>query len=155
MKKLILAVLVLPVLTAVAQRTTRTRLQNVAADVQPAQTECNVIAAPSPQYVSVNGYDKPLRSRRETFFVTNNGNAPIEGIAFTITYFDNNNRQLHAASHNVSVQIPPTETRQVNIKSWDSQQSFYYTRSTAPARAEQATPYDVKITVDSIFCAAK
>lgn len=155
MKKLIIAAIALLAVSAAAQRTTRARLQNGAADAQPAPAECTVIAAPSPQYVSVSGYDKPLRSRRETFFVTNNGDTPIEGIAFTINYFDSNNRQLHAASHNVSVQIPPSETRQVNIKSWDSQQSFYYTRSTAPARADQATPYDVKITVDSIFCAAK
>ena len=58
---------------------------------------------------------------------------------------------LHSASHNVGADIPAGETRQMSIPSWDKQFSFYYRRSTTSQRAEQATPYDVSIKVDTLF----
>lgn len=146
------AIVLATAITAAAQTTTRQRLRTA----QPAAasatiTAVDTIARPEPHIVDVNGYDKPLRSRRETFFVTNNSRRDLRGLAFTITYYDSARRMLHSASHNVGADIPAGETRQMSIPSWDKQFNFYYRRSATSQRAEQATPYDVSIKVDTLF----
>ncbi|MBD5220244.1 MAG: hypothetical protein HDS72_08470 [Bacteroidales bacterium] len=156
MKKAFYLLAVLISLGAMAQNTTRRNLQPAPAQAatqssQAAGPTYDTIAAPRAHLLDINGYDKPLRSRRETFFVTNNTTAPVASIAFTINYLDTSGRQLHSASQRVGVDIPAGETRQVSLRSWDEQQAFYYTRSAVPTRAAQATPYDVTITVDTIF----
>ncbi len=113
----------------------------------------DTIAAPGIDRVEVKGYDKPLRSRRETFFTTNTGTATIRRIAFTISYYDLDKHLLHRASHNVGADIPPGETRMIGVRSWDVQQAFYYTRSTVGHKSAKATPYDVEIAVDTVFTA--
>ncbi len=146
------AIVLATALTAAAQTTTRQRLRTAQAAAAAAPlTAVDTLARPEPHIVDVNGYDKPLRSRRETFFVTNNSRRDLRGIAFTITYYDSARRMLHSASHNVGADIPAGETRQMSIPSWDKQFNFYYRRSTTSQRAEQATPYDVSIKVDTLF----
>lgn len=161
MKKIPLALLLLAALTgATAQRTTRTGLRPAPAEasqspaVAPAAST-DTIVSPGRSVADVNGYDKPLRSRRETFFVTNHGSSAVEAVAFTIKYYDTRQRMLHSASHNVKIEIPPSETRQVSVRSWDPQFNFYYSRSAVPQRAQQATPYDVAITIDTLFTASQ
>ena len=152
MKKLLIlaAVLVLAsVLTA--QRTTRRSLKAEPKSIENASAPVDTVLSPDEHTVDINGYDKPLRSRRETFFATNNSERHLEGVAFTITYLDRAGRQLHKATHNLAADIPPAETRQLSYRSWDEQQAFYYIRSAVPERAQQATPYDVRITIDTLF----
>ncbi len=140
---------------AMAQRTTRKGLKpapaTTATAAETVASSLDTLAAPEPHQVDINGYDKPLRSRRETFFATNNSGRDIAGLAFTIKYFDSQQRMLHSASHNIAIDIPAGETRQASVKSWDPQFNFYYVRSTVPQRVQQATPYDVTLTVDTIF----
>ncbi len=155
MKKILLSALLLAVAavaTTSAQRTTRKGLRAETKPAAAAQSSvADTIISPQPQTVDINGYDKPLRSRRETFFATNNSTDTVSALAFTISYFDTKNRMLHSAEHNIPVEIPPRETRQVSMPSWDSQFAFYFTRSAKPQRVEQATPYDITITVDTLF----
>lgn len=134
-----------------AQRTTRRNLHaQVAADVRGASS-LRSLAAPDASVVTVRGYDKPLRSRRETFFVTNNMKSDtLRRVYLTFTYVDGSGRMLHSQSREVECELPPAETRQMNVPSWDVQQNFYFVRSSVSNRAAQATPFDVKITVDSI-----
>lgn len=143
------------VIGAGAQRTLRGKLRAAEHMDSPADTVRTsldtVIVAPGGHLLDINGYDKPLRSRRETFFATNNSDRAVAAIAFTITYLDGSNRQLHAASHHSATSIPARETRQLSLRSWDVQNAFYYRRSTVPQRADQATPYDVRISVDTVF----
>lgn len=149
-----IAALLLCVSLASAQRTTRAGLRPTpgAAEAQAPETaNVDTLVAPGRNIVDVSGYDKPLRSRRETFFVTNNSGKAVEEISFTIKYYDTRQRMLHSASHKVKVAIPDTETRQVSVRSWDSQFNFYYSRSAVPQRAQQATPYDVAISLDTLF----
>lgn len=134
-----------------AERTTRRNLKPVQTENAPQRAAYDTLPAPEASEISVNGYDKPLRSRRETFFTTNNSDREIERIAFSIRYFDTKQRLLHQSVHNVPANIPAGETRQINIPSWDTQFNFYYLRSAIPQRAQQATPYDVRINVDTIF----
>lgn len=157
MKKILSAALLIGMaataVTLSAQRTTRKGLrpETPTQSATVRAVTADTIIAPQPQTVDINGYDKPLRSRRETFFATNNSSDTVSALAFTISYFDTKNRMLHSASHNVAVEIPPRQTRQVSLQSWDPQFAFYFTRSAKPQRVEQATPYDITITVDTLF----
>lgn len=154
MKKLLILAILASILPLAAQRTTRSKLRP-----EPVADHSETSAAPTvdtvvpteAHLVDLNGYDKPLRSRRETFFTTNNGEREVCALAYTIKYYDTAGRMLHSASHHSATSIPPTETRQLSIRSWDAQNAFYYRLSTAPERVAQATPYDVRITVDTIF----
>ena len=144
-------------LTCTAQRTTRRGLhaksdtrEVPASEVRPVY---DTIAAPTAEMIEVKGYDKPLRSRRETFFATNTGNMPIRRMSFTISYYDLDRHLLHRASHNVGTDIPAGETRMIGVRSWDVQQAFYYTRSAVTHKNGKATPYYVEIAVDTIFTA--
>ena len=155
MKKIVYLLVIFFSVAAIAQNTTRRNLQPVpgqASGAAPAPAVAyDTIVGPRAHLLDLNGYDKPLRSRRETFFATNNASAPVAAIAFTINYYDKSGRMLHSASHRTDVDIPVGETRQVSLRSWDEQQAFYYTHSAVPTRASQATPYDITITVDTIF----
>lgn len=137
-----------------AQTTTRRGLKSNASKASATEktaTPVDTIVNPEAHTVDINGYDKPLRSRRETFFVTNNSKKEVAAIAVTLTYSDKAGRQLHQQKKNVDVEIPAGETRQVSIPSWDKQQSFYYVRSTVPTRTDNVSSFDVTINVDSLF----
>lgn len=124
-----------------AERTTRRGLRpkNVAETV--------VVVAdtvvPDSGKVVISGFDKPLRSSRETFFVSNHYDRPISSIAVQLAYFDMDGRRLHASDKVIHCSIPPGETRQLSVKAWDSQHSFYYHLSVKPRR-DRATPFMVK-----------
>lgn len=152
MKKLIVLILIALSFAMVAQRTTRRGL-HAKAEAAPAQVRplYDTIVAPGADRIETRGYDKPLRSRRETFFATNTGNVPVHRIAFTISYFDTDRRMLHRASHNVAVDIPAGESRLVGVRSWDVQQTFYYVHSAVAHKSPSATPFDVAIAVDTLF----
>jgi len=158
MKSLLLSLtLLLAVPYLHAQDTTRRGLRAKKADKElaaaPAVTASftDTIVMPKAHTLDISGYDKPLRSRRETFFASNNADASVEAISFTVTYFDRSNRQLHKRAERIDISIPAGETRQVSFKSWDTQLAFYYINSPVPARAQQATPYEVKISIDTLF----
>lgn len=157
MKNLPVILALLIAMTCTAQRTTRRGLHAIKPDTETAcpAVSYDTVAAPSTDIIEVKGYDKPLRSRRETFFATNTGSDTIRRIAFTISYYDLDKKLLHRASHNVRADIPSGESRLVGVRSWDVQQSFYYHGSTVSHRSNKATPYDVTITVDTVFTATR
>lgn len=106
------------------------------------------IIVPDSMQVGCFGYDKPLRSSRECFFVSNNTGFDITCVFFTAQYIDTKGRQFHEVSNDRRVDIPDGETRQITFPSWDKQQSFYYVGSTR-SRAS-GTPYNIRISIDSI-----
>lgn len=91
--------------------------------------------------VVLAGYDKMLRSSRETFFLVNGSSRHITAISLTFTYYDMQGRMLHSRTSDIVCDIPAGETRQLSLKAWDTQQLFYFHGSPAPRRA--ATPYSV------------
>ena len=98
------------------------------------------------------GYDKALRSTKETLFVTNlMPDREIRHVIFRITYFDTQGRQLHQARKKLYAPVPPGETRRLDFPSWDRQHSFYYAKSQKPR--VPAIPYTVKITPDTLILA--
>ncbi|MDE6697481.1 MAG: hypothetical protein K2K25_11430 [Muribaculaceae bacterium] len=94
------------------------------------------------------GFDKTITSNLESFFVSNGIDSEISGMEIQITYFDLKGRQLHKRTVSIDCSIPAGETMRTDIKSWDTQKSFYYHKSAKPKR--QATPFDVKIELLSI-----
>jgi hypothetical protein len=92
----------------------------------------------------LTGYDKPLNSDTETFFVTNNTDCDLTTISIEIEYLTLDSRQLHKRFERIKCDIPAGETRKIDIRTWDRQHSFYYHLSTRPRR--QATPYTISIT---------
>lgn len=156
---LILAALCLVASPAAGRRNTRTTRSGLhrIAEPAPADTavelvptvESAVIVRPDSTRLKIRGYDKPLRSRRESFFVVNTDTCGFDTLYLTLTYYDSAGRMLHRRSVAVGADIPAGETRNVGIPSWDSQYAFYYYLSPRPARAA-ATPYRVTVSADSV-----
>ncbi len=95
------------------------------------------------------GYEKSLRATKETIFIENLCDSTISNIAFTIKYLDSNGRQLHQRGINLKTDIPPRNARRFDLKSWDTQKSFYYIYGEKPRKS--ATPYDITISADTII----
>ena len=101
----------------------------------------------SPDSVKVAGFEKQLRSTRESMFVTNHTARPIEWMELEVAYLDMKDRMLHKATHEVEVEIPAGETRMIDIPTFDRQQLFYYYKTGVSSRAKQATPFKVAVKV--------
>lgn len=128
-----------------AEQTTRKRLK-------PKSIQSEIIACsydtivPDSTKIIIAGYDKPLSSRHEAFFVTNHYDKELKVLEITFNYYDLSGRQLHSITKTINCEIPAGETRQLHIPSWDKQFSFYYYLSPRPRR--QATPFIVKHTIN-------
>lgn len=94
----------------------------------------------------VTGFDKRAESRTESFFITNTTDRMLVGIDFTLTYLTLQGRQLHSRHVEIDCSIPAGETRKFDIRSFDTQRSFYYRKSQAPAR-RRATPFDIQVQI--------
>lgn len=132
-------------LCATAQHTTRRHLrrapQAAVTAPEPADT---LTGAQADSMALFSGYEKTLRASRETLFVTNRGHRHIQGLEFTVTYFDSAGRQLHRRVVRATAAIPPGETRRLDFPTWDTQRSFYSTTGRPPRVA--AIPYTVTVT---------
>lgn len=129
------------VMTASADRTTRSRLR-----VRQQQTVNRLsidTIVPSPGMVTLSGYDKALRSSRESILITNASRRRIKCVVMEITYLDTRGRMLNKRRVEVTVDIPAGETRQVTFSSWDKQKTMYY-RLTGKYRTSDGTPYDIR-----------
>lgn len=101
--------------------------------------------------VTVAGFDKPLRSVRESMFVTNRTTDSITGLGIEISYYDTQHRLLHRAAHAVSCDIPASETRRIEVRSFDRVGSFHYRLSPLPRGTRAATPFDATVRVTYIL----
>lgn len=79
--------------------------------------------------IRFSGYDKPRKSSKETFFITNNTDRTMNGVNLYIDYRTTDGRQLNKRFIKLLCNIPPGETRAAEIESWDKQKEFYYTKS--------------------------
>lgn len=121
-------------ISANAQRTTRRNLSLIETTTADSITMC-----PDSLNIAISGYDKPLTSRYETFFVTNHSTKSITELVIELNYTDMNGRQLHSRKISINCDLPSGQTRQLKTRSWDTQFSFYYYLSQKPRR--RATPY--------------
>lgn len=89
-----------------------------------------------------SGFEKKLNSTTESFFVTNQGTSNVKKLTIKIIYTTDDGRAIHERTEPVSLTLPPGATKQVSLKSWDRQHSYYYFAN-PPARS-QAIPFRVK-----------
>lgn len=115
----------------------------------PAKVEVvnDTIDAPSRDSLALAGFEKPLRSVRESLFVTNRSARPVTALEIEVSYYDMHGNLLHRLERTVDVALPSGETRRIEFPSFDRQQLFYYHRSPLPRGAVKATPFDVKVRV--------
>lgn len=152
---LILVIVTSAILTAAGSpdRTTRRGLKAVRTTAAASTARCDTVT-PSPGMIDVSGYDKPLRSSRETLFVTNRSARTLTAVELCIIYLDAKGRQLHERTIWLPADIPAGETRRISFRSWDVQRTFYY-RLTGRPRRSDGTVYDVSIRpIRAVFPAA-
>lgn len=99
------------------------------------------------------GFDKTISSPVESFFAVNETDLSITGMELDITYFDMKGRKLHRRQVEIDCDLPSGETKRCDVKSWDTQKSFYFYQSVKPKR--QATPFNVKIELLSVSLASQ
>lgn len=104
----------------------------------------DTVWAPPADSLTLSGFEKPLRAKTETMFLTNNMAETVDYIDIEITYQDIDGRMLHKASYGIEMTVPPGETRIFEIPSFDRNQIYYYFLSPVPPRAE-ATPFRVAV----------
>lgn len=94
--------------------------------------------------IRFSGFDKTPSSTKESFFITNMTDSVLRGLTVDIEYTDLSGRLLHERSVDIDCEIPSTDTRRVDIPTWDIQHSFRHYRCSATRRP--TTPFRVKIT---------
>ncbi|MCM1092359.1 MAG: hypothetical protein NC421_00210 [Lachnospiraceae bacterium] len=128
-------------------RTTRGKLKAAVKDNAEFKIEevdtLQVIPADS---LSVSGYDKALRSGRESLRVANRYSRRVGGVVIDIVYRGvNGGEMLHARRLRLSCDIPSGETRQLEWSAWDKQNRYYYHDTRVTPRSVKAVPYQVDI----------
>lgn len=114
------------------------------------EVKYDTLRTPSREDIQLSGYDKPLRTPRETILVTNSTPRPVSGLSVTITYTDMQGRQLHERTDTLRADIPAGETRMLRLPTWDTQHSYYYHRGQQP-RTANVTPYDIVARINFIL----
>lgn len=161
MRAAVIFLLMVTALSACAQKTTRKGLKarrTVTAATTPAVGEqADTIKGERADSILVlTGYEKPLRSGKETVFASNRDSArtAVE-MEMEIEYLDMRGRSLHKRVLDVPLSLPGGETRFVSFKSWDINNVFYYHMNRPVRTKAQATPYTVKIRVVSLVLAGR
>ena len=124
--------------------TTRPRLERLAIATDSVKAPVDSVGIAALDSLHLSGYDKPLRSRSESVFVTNGSSRRLTRLTLSIAYYDMTGRELHKVEVEKGVDIPPGATRQVVFASWDRQLTFVYHRS---ERSNRGVKYKVKAAV--------
>lgn len=109
--------------------------------------EYDTVAAPPADSIAVDGFEKPIRSMRESMTIHNNTSRTVEAVELDLVYTDTGGRMIHRARHTVSAAVPPGESRRIDVPTFDSSATFYYRHSKRPRYTSHATPFDVDVTV--------
>lgn len=109
--------------------------------------EYDTIATPPADSIAVDGFEKPLRSMRESMTIHNNTSRTVEAVELDMVYTDTGGRMIHRARHTVSAAVPAGESRRIDVPTFDSSATFYYRHSKRPRYTSHATPFDVDVTV--------
>lgn len=136
-----------------AQRLSTTRrgqLKPLSADEIAARTAALPCAADTDS-LTLSHYDKPMRSLRETFFVTNHYGDTLRGLTLRLHYTDTDGEMLHQRQATVTCNIPPHETRQLYLTAWDRQYTYYYTGTRIRPSSSRAIAYDAVLTPLSVL----
>lgn len=143
-----IALLLLSAVMASAQRTTRRPLRaKPAAVAVDTAGRCMVdtVAFPGDRVV-VSGYEKPLRSIRETLHVTNADTARVlVSVMLEIAYIDVDGNRMHSRAVDLNCDIYPGATKMLAFRSWDVQNRFFFAEGPRPRTT--AYPYTIGLKV--------
>ena len=129
--------------TARRQRTTRHGLTE---RLQYSYQVSDTLAANPDSLITFSGYDKTLRSHKETILAFNGSKDTITALSIKLTYLDMQGHQLHVRHVTLRQPLPPGERRMFTFPSWDKQNSYYFHRSEpGRLRYQSVTPYQIKI----------
>ena len=128
-----------------ARRTTRSKLKTPEATVSMKGG-----IAVNPGMLTVDRYDKPLRSRYETMFVTNHTDSVITAVRIRLQYISMEGDTIHEAVRTVNYTLPPKATRRLTFSSWDKQLTMYYHLTDKPSRLK-GTPYKINIVPEEMW----
>ncbi|HBC20854.1 MAG TPA: hypothetical protein DC009_01890 [Porphyromonadaceae bacterium] len=95
--------------------------------------------------VTFRGFDKPVESRVETFFVTNAAPYRLTRLTVRMDYFGSDGEKMHSRKCVIDCDIPAGEQRQVSVPSFDRQQTYRYQHSRVPPRRTAST-FTVRLT---------
>lgn len=98
--------------------------------------------------IRFSGFDKTPSSNKESFFITNSTDSTLRGVRVEIEYTDLNGRELHRRSMDIECDIPSSDTRRVDIPTWDLQHAFRHYRCAATRRP--TTPFRVSVILQSV-----
>lgn len=87
------------------------------------------------------GYDKEISSNIESFILVNPTSKTITGFDVKIDYLDMQGRMFHSREVKKGCNVPPGESRRIDIGTWDKQHTYYYYLGNQPRRV--ATPFQV------------
>lgn len=93
-------------------------------------------------HITFSGYDKEPNSSKESFIISNFTDDTITNFEVKIVYTDMKGRMFHSRTIKENCDIPPSESRRFDIKTWDTQHTYYYHLGNEPKKV--ATPFDVK-----------
>lgn len=96
--------------------------------------------------ISLSGYDKTLYDRNETFYVSNRTPFRLSRVVVKMVYTNESGEMLHEQTYDIACDIPSGETRQLSVRSFDTQHTHYYYKSRKPRRS--AIPYKVEYTLE-------
>lgn len=85
-----------------------------------------------------SGFDKVLKSNKESFYIKNLTDRTLTSIVLYIDYRMPDGRQLTKRFLKLSCRIPAGETRKADIPTFDTQNSYYYNKSMPPKRGGNA-----------------
>ena len=96
--------------------------------------------------VTMKGYSKLTGANKESFMLVNHSNLHLSGLEIRFKYTDLDGAIIHERTATVECDLPPFQSRQVSIKSFDEGHRFYYYRSKAQ---KGAIAYDLTIKIKS------
>ncbi len=148
---LLLILLAATALPLSAQRTTARGLRPAEIPAAPAEVPALETLSLTAETASIRfyGYEKTLRATKETLFLQNNAPREAAEVRFTILYLDSAGREIHRRRIVRRVAVPSGKTVRLDLPSWDTQKTFYY--SGGPRPRVSATPYSVKIRPETLI----
>ncbi len=143
-------IIVVAIICMSAQHTRTTRRGKLIPETTPTiestTNDNHTLVTANPDSIIIARYDKPLRSLRETFFVTNLYSDTLAMLSVQLKYdVAGSGEMLHRRDATISCVIPPGETRQLYLTAWDRQFTYYHIDTRIRPKSAKAVPYTVSI----------
>lgn len=98
--------------------------------------------------ISIARYNKTIKDKDETFYVTNNTDFRLSRLILQFSYYTLKDEMLTEKEYVLECDIPSKATRQLAVKSFDVHHNHYYHKSRRPKR--DAIPYKVVYTLKRV-----